>query len=94
MITLISPAKTLDYKNPAPSKKHSDAAMLSEAERLVQVMQKKSAKKIAALMSVNDQIAQLNYERYQKLVNTFQPRKCQTGALRFSRRCVPRFRSC
>ena len=83
MITLISPAKTLDYKNPAPSKKHSDAAMLSEAERLVQVMQKKSAKKIAALMSVNDQIAQLNYERYQNWSTPFSPENAKQALYAF-----------
>lgn len=65
MITLLSPAKTLNYKEASSAKEVSIPEMLSESERLASVLKKKSPKKIAELMHVNEAIAQLNYERYQ-----------------------------
>lgn len=73
MITLLSPAKTLDYEKASTAKTHTSPELLDESERLVKVLQKKSAKKIAELMSVNDQIAHLNYERYQVWTTPFTP---------------------
>ena len=71
MITLISPAKTLDYKEPAPTSEFTQPQMLDESQRLVDVMQKKRPVSIKKLMSVNDQIAQLNYDRYQEWTQPF-----------------------
>ncbi len=66
MITLLSPAKSLDYKTERKTTISSTPELIDESVRLVDVMRKKSAKKIASLMKVSDQIAQLNYDRYQE----------------------------
>ncbi len=71
MITLLSPAKTLDYKNPSGAKEASQPEMLDQSERLVDVLKKKSPKKIEKLMSVNSQLAELNYQRYQEWTTPF-----------------------
>lgn len=71
MITLLSPAKTLDYQNPSGAKKASQPEMLDQSERLVDVLKKKSPKKIEKLMNVNSQLAELNYQRYQEWSTPF-----------------------
>jgi len=71
MITVLSPAKTLDYKSPSKAKRATEPELLDQSERLVDVMRKKSPKKIAQLMSVNSQIADLNYQRYQEWCTPF-----------------------
>ena len=65
MIVLLSPAKSLDY-SPSPFKTHTAPRMLDESEKLVQIMRKKSAKKIGELMSLSDKLATLNRERFQQ----------------------------
>jgi cytoplasmic iron level regulating protein YaaA (DUF328/UPF0246 family) len=63
MIVLLSPAKTLDFENPGIDS-FSLPTMLDQTERLVNVMQKKSAGKLKKLMNISDQLADLNVIRY------------------------------
>lgn len=63
MITLLSPAKSLDY-SPSPYKAHSKPRSPAEITELVGIMQKKSARKIGELMSISDKLATLNKERF------------------------------
>lgn len=63
MIVLLSPAKTLD-ESPSEFTSFSTPRMLSESESLVNVLKKKSARSLKKLMSVSDQIAELNVERF------------------------------
>lgn len=72
MLILISPAKTLDYSSPN-FKEYTQPEFTSEINSLVSVMKKKSAKEISDLMSVSENLAVLNEERYktfQKVFNT------------------------
>lgn len=70
MIILISPAKTLNF-DPTDLKLHTTPRMLADSEKLVNVMKKKSAKKIKELMKVSDNIAELNVERYKNYETPF-----------------------
>jgi cytoplasmic iron level regulating protein YaaA (DUF328/UPF0246 family) len=70
MIILISPAKTLNF-DPTDLKMHTTPRMLADSEKLVNVMKKKSAKKIKELMKVSDNIAELNVERYKNYETPF-----------------------
>ncbi|MDX1476060.1 MAG: peroxide stress protein YaaA [Saprospiraceae bacterium] len=63
MIVLLSPAKSLDF-SPSDFKASSTPRMLEDSEQLVEIMQKKSAKKIGELMSISDKLAKLNKERF------------------------------
>lgn len=64
MITIISPAKTLDYKSDVQTKQFSQPIFLEHSEKLVCELRKLKPKDIASLMKVNDDIATLNFERF------------------------------
>ena len=68
MITLISPAKTLDYSEDGKYGS-TEARLLSDSMRLVAVLKKKTSKKLQTMMSVSKNIADLNVERF----NNFSP---------------------
>lgn len=66
MITLISPAKTLDFDSEAPIAQSSDPLFAEKAEYLVKKLQKLSVKKLKTMMSISENLAQLNVDRFQK----------------------------
>lgn len=63
MKIVISPAKSLDYKTEVPTQKYTQPVFLDEAEKLVNVLKKKSKKELSELMHISENLAQLNYER-------------------------------
>ena len=65
MKLVLSPAKSLDFDSKLPTPMSSEACFLSEAERLNKLLKKKSAKSLSKLMSISDNLGQLNYERNQ-----------------------------
>ena len=65
MLVLLSPAKTLDIDTPSRTKKVSMPQFLDESQKLVNVLQKYSSKKISSLMNISDNLAELNVDRYQ-----------------------------
>jgi len=64
MLFLLSPAKTLDYESPPRPLPHTDPAFMDRAERLVQVLRRKSKRQVAGLMDLSDKLAALNVARY------------------------------
>ncbi|WP_179343961.1 peroxide stress protein YaaA [Winogradskyella ursingii] len=66
MKLVLSPAKSLDYESKLPTQKTTEGLFLDEAERLNKLLKKKSKKKLSNLMSISDDLAQLNYERNQE----------------------------
>lgn len=65
MKIVISPAKSLDFETPAPLKKHTSGVFLKEAEKLNEVLKKKSPKKLSELMSISPKLGELNWKRNQ-----------------------------
>lgn len=63
MLTLISPAKTLDWSDPAIDL-HSLPSFQKETFELVSLMKKKSVEDIKALMDISHDLAVLNKRRY------------------------------
>jgi len=66
MKLVLSPAKSLDFESKLPTTQTSEIRFLSEAERLNKLLKKKSAKSLSKLMSISDNLGQLNYERNQE----------------------------
>ncbi len=66
MKLVLSPAKSLDYESKLPTSKSTDSIFLKESERLNGILKKKSAKSLSKLMSISDNLSQLNYERNQE----------------------------
>ncbi|MFT5709471.1 MAG: cytoplasmic iron level regulating protein YaaA (DUF328/UPF0246 family) [Halioglobus sp.] len=64
MITVISPAKTLDFELPGTTRKFSSPEFLQRSGELVEDARAMSPEEIRALMGVSDNIAQLNHRRF------------------------------
>ncbi len=64
MLIVISPAKTLDYESPLPSRKFTQPAFLDDAQEVVTALRKLNPEHISALMNVSSRIAELNFSRY------------------------------
>lgn len=66
MKIVISPAKSLDYETPMPTKQFTQAIFLEEAEKINTVLKKKSPKQLSDLMSVSPNLGELNWRRNQE----------------------------
>lgn len=83
MLIVISPAKTLDYSPQDYTDQYSQPVLLEHSSKLIDSLKKKSPKKIKELMSVSDNIAQLNYERYQDFSLPFNTKNAKQALLAF-----------
>ncbi|MDG1442278.1 MAG: peroxide stress protein YaaA [Pseudomonadales bacterium] len=64
MLTVISPAKTLDFDSKPLTTKSSSADFLNQSEVLVSTMRSQSAKQLSKLMGISPKLAELNVERF------------------------------
>ena len=65
MLTVISPAKTLDFDTPATISDATTPALLDHAAGLADVIKKKSPRQLKNMMGISDNLAELNHERFQ-----------------------------
>lgn len=65
MKIIISPAKSLDFKNNAPTSLHTQPRFLAQSEKLNKTLKALSAKELSALMKISDDLGRLNYQRNQ-----------------------------
>lgn len=65
MKIVISPAKSLNFESKLPTTKFTQPSFLAESEKLNKVLVKKKPKVLSELMSISDNLAQLNWERNQ-----------------------------
>ncbi|MBK5209465.1 MAG: peroxide stress protein YaaA [Flavobacteriaceae bacterium] len=66
MKIVISPAKSLDYETPIPTKQFTQGNFLEDAAKINTVLKKKSPKQLSALMSVSSNLGELNWQRNQE----------------------------
>jgi len=64
MLAILSPAKTLDYKTPLPTKKSSEPQFIEESSRLIRHLRELSPSDLSKKMKLSDKLAQLNAQRY------------------------------
>lgn len=64
MLTVISPAKTLDYETPPTTRRTTQPEFLERSQALVADARKMSPDDIRKLMGVSEKIALLNHERF------------------------------
>ncbi|AFL84380.1 hypothetical protein Belba_1781 [Belliella baltica DSM 15883] len=82
MITLISPAKTLDLTS-TDVDIFTTPDFQKETFELVSIMKKKSSDDIRKLMGVSENIASLNEKRYKEFKKTFDPNNAKQAMLAF-----------
>ena len=65
MLTVISPAKTLDFESPAKTRAATDPAFLERSSELVKIMREFSAKDLSKLMRISPKLGELNQQRFE-----------------------------
>ncbi|MDX9695632.1 MAG: peroxide stress protein YaaA [Bacteroidales bacterium] len=63
MIHILSPAKTLDYNNSIQTSKYTQPELLSDSKILMDQLKKYNPADLEKLMSINKELASLNFER-------------------------------
>jgi len=84
MKIVISPAKSLDFESKLPTAKYSQPGFLEQAEKLNKVLLKKKPKALSKLMSISDNLAQLNWERNQQFSTPFTPENARPAVYAFN----------
>lgn len=69
MKIVISPAKTLDYKTPLPTKRATQPLFLDTTEKINNKLSKISKAQLSDLMGISDKLTDLNYHRYREFKN-------------------------
>lgn len=82
MIVLLSPAKTLD-ETPVEHIATSEARLLEESDKLVRLLRKKSVGDLQEMMSISENLAQLNVARYKTYKTPFTLENAKPAALLF-----------
>jgi cytoplasmic iron level regulating protein YaaA (DUF328/UPF0246 family) len=83
MLTLISPAKTLDYDTPLPTGDFSQPAQLTQSRKLIRRLRQFDSVDLSRLMSISDNLADLNRERFRKWKTPFRPDNARQALFAF-----------
>jgi hypothetical protein len=83
MLTVLSPAKTLDFETQSTTTTHSTPELLDSTRQLVSVLKKQSPGQLKKLMKISDLLANLNAQRYQELSLHLTPENAKQAILAF-----------
>ncbi len=84
MKIVISPAKSLDYESILPTAKFTTPEFIIQAKKLNSVLLKKKPKQLSELMSISDNLAQLNWKRNQQFSVPFTPENARPAIYAFN----------
>lgn len=83
MLTVISPAKTLDFETASHIDKHTEPRFLEQSQQLINQLKKLSSQEIANLMKISDKLAGLNMARFQQWQTPFTEENAKQAILAF-----------
>ena len=83
MLTIISPAKKLDYNSPVANVSPSQPELLKHSEELLSGLKSLSPQGVSALMGLSDKLGALNYERFQEWSTPFTAENSRPAVLAF-----------
>ncbi len=83
MIVVISPAKTLDFENPAVTETFSQPDFLAKSTKLIDQLRQLDPAKVSALMNISDKLGSLNFGRFQDWQTPFTPANAKQAVLAF-----------
>lgn len=84
MLIVVSPAKSLDYESPLPTRKYSEPEMLDQSAELVSLMAQKAPDEIATMMHVSPALGELNFSRFQDWERPFTTENARPALLAFN----------
>ena len=82
MIAVVSPAKSLDFETPYDVKT-TKPRLLDCTKELIEVLKKKSPDEVKKLMSISDNLAELNVERYNAFKSSHSEKNSKPSVLAF-----------
>ena len=71
MITILSPAKSVNFDDPAPTERYSTPELLSQSKHLVRLLKRYKQPELMELMSISEKLATLNISRYKSFKTPF-----------------------
>ena len=83
MLTVISPAKKLNYSSSVTFAAHTQPALLEHSQELLAGLKTLSPKDVCALMGLSDKLGALNYERFQEWQTPFTTDNARPAVLAF-----------
>ncbi|MDH5631265.1 MAG: peroxide stress protein YaaA [Gammaproteobacteria bacterium] len=83
MISVISPAKSLDYESQLPTQKFSQPEFLDQSNQLIEQLRKLAPQDISSLMHLSDKLSVLNFDRYQNFSTPFNSDNARQALLAF-----------
>ena len=84
MLTVLSPAKSLDFTPQKQVSKSTVPGFLDEAEILVKRLRRISRRALGELMGISDDLSQLNHQRYQEWTRPFTTHNAKQAILAFN----------
>lgn len=83
MLSVISPAKTLDFDTAPVTASHSKPGFLNDSRALVNELRELAPHQLSSLMSISDKLGELNFDRYQQWRPPFTPKNAKQALLAF-----------
>ena len=83
MLTLISPAKTLDYETPATTEAFTQPTQLTQSRKLIRRLRELDSDDLSRLMNVSDNLAELNHKRFKQWKTPFKPDNARQALFAF-----------
>lgn len=84
MKIVISPAKSLDYETALPVSQSTQPVFSTEAEKINKALKEQSPAQLSKLMSISDNLAQLNWKRNQEFHLPFTPENARPAVYAFN----------
>jgi cytoplasmic iron level regulating protein YaaA (DUF328/UPF0246 family) len=83
MLTLISPAKTLDFDTPLQTGDFSQPSHLTQSRKLIRRLRELGSEDLARMMSISDNLADLNRQRFKQWKTPFKPENSRQALFAF-----------
>jgi len=83
MLTVISPAKTLDYDTPPVTQRYTQPQYLDDSQELIVQLRELTPAQISELMHLSDKLAGLNAARFGSWTPAFTPENAKQALLAF-----------
>ena len=83
MLTVLSPAKRLDFETSSRSLPSTEPALSDQAAGLMKVSKRLKARDLQKLMGISETLAELNHARFQALTPESDPERSKAAALAF-----------
>ncbi len=83
MLSILSPAKTLDFETRPKVRSHSQPEFLADTAELIDALRELSPADLSGLMGISDALGELNFDRYQAWEQPFTTDNAKQAALAF-----------